>query len=210
MIKFNIYIQRDHFSLQAVGQLETGITTLVGQSGGGKSTFLKALAGLIRPQQGRIHIDATVWLDTEKGIFKKPQERRVGYMPQGNIVFPHMTVLDNLLYSRKSFLEEARKLMKQLHIDQYEKTKASLLSGGEQQRVALARALLAKPQVLLLDEPLSALDWDLKEQVRLDLMAVVIKAEIPCLWVTHDREEAQVVGQHQWRLADGRIISSGL
>ena len=162
MIEFSITVKRSHFTVSAQGQLDQGITVLTGSSGSGKSTLIKALAGLVPVESGFIRCDNADWVRVDRHLFIQPQGRQVGYMPQGNIVFPHMTVEANITYSKRGDQALLENLLLSLGIEKYRKQRVSSLSGGEQQRVALARALYAKPKLLLLDEPLSNLDWDLK------------------------------------------------
>lgn len=207
MIEFDIKIQRPTILVQGKGILSEGITALTGASGNGKSTLLKSLAGLIKPKAGFISHDGAYWFHKEQNIFVKPQRREVGYMPQGNIVFPHMNVVHNITYSKRGDKELLNRILERLHLEQYTHTKAGNLSGGEQQRVALGRALYAKPCILLLDEPLSALDWTLREQVQDDIVKIIKEWRIPCLWVTHNEAEAKAVGDSRWQFKDGLLHS---
>ena len=192
MITFSFTVARPSVTVKADGALPSGITVLTGQSGSGKSTFIKCIAGLVKPTTGSIQCDETTWVDRDKKLWVPAQERQVGYMPQGNIVFPHLSVERNITYSKRG-------------LEKYRKTKAGSLSGGEQQRVALGRALYSKPTVLLLDEPLSALDWNLRKQVREDLVSIIREWNVPCVWVTHDESEAESVGDRHWTCENGLI-----
>ena len=203
MISFDIVIERGTFVVKAQGTLQEGITTLMGPSGSGKSTFLKALCGLLTPKEGRITANNEVWF--EKGIGVPTQERHIGYMPQGNIVFPHMTVEENIRYSKQGSPELFDHIVERLRLTPHLKKKAKGLSGGEQQRVALGRALYSKPVLLILDEPLTALDVNLRAQLQQDLVAIISEWAIPCLWVTHSEEEAAAVGNHRLLCRDGMI-----
>lgn len=205
MIEFDIKVQRPTILVQGKGTLNEGITALTGASGNGKSTLLKSLAGLIKPKDGFIRLDGIYWFHKEKNIFVKPQGREVGYMLQGNVVFSHMNVVHNITYSKRGDEELLSRILERLHLEQYTNTKAGKLSGGEQQRVALGRALYAKPCILLLDEPLSALDWTLREQVQNDIVAIIKEWRIPCLWVTHNESEANAVGDSRWQFKDGML-----
>lgn len=193
-IIYDFEVVRPNVTVKGVGELGVGITTLMGPSGAGKSTIIKTLAGLTKPTTGFVSCGDTTWVDIEKKIWKSPQERLVGYMPQGNIVFPHMTVEKNITYSKRGDRELLEYLLDRLGLTKYRNTKARQLSGGEQQRVALGRALYAKPNLLLLDEPLTALDWELRHQVQQHIVDIIKEWQIPCLWVTHNREEAEEVG----------------
>ena len=203
MISFDIVIERGTFVVKAQGTLQEGITTLMGPSGSGKSTFLKALCGLLTPKEGRITANNEVWF--EKGTGVPTQERHIGYMPQGNIVFPHMTVEENIRYSKQGSPELFDHIVERLRLTPHLKKKAKGLSGGEQQRVALGRALYSKPVLLILDEPRTALDVNLRAQLQQDLVAIISEWAIPCLWVTHSEEEAAAVGNHRLLCRDGMI-----
>ena len=203
MISFDIVIERGTFTVKAQGTLREGITTLMGPSGSGKSTFLKALCGLLTPKTGRITAHDVVWF--EKGRVTSTQDRHIGYMPQGNIVFPHMTVEENIRYSKQGSPELFDHIVERLGLTPHLKKKAKGLSGGEQQRVALGRALYSKPVLLILDEPLTALDVNLRSQLQQDLVDIISEWGIPCLWVTHSEEEATAVGNHRLLCRDGVI-----
>ncbi len=203
MISFDIVIERGTFVVKAQGILQEGITTLMGPSGSGKSTFLKALCGLLTPKEGKITANDVIWF--EKGRGTPTQERHIGYMPQGNIVFPHMTVEENIRYSKQGSPELFDHIVERLRLTPHLKKKAKGLSGGEQQRVALGRALYSKPVLLILDEPLTALDVNLRAQLQQDLVAIISEWAIPCLWVTHSEEEAAAVGNHRLLCRDGMI-----
>ena len=203
MISFDIVIERGTFTVKAQGTLREGITTLMGSSGSGKSTFLKALCGLLTPKEGKITANDMVWFEKGKGM--PTQERHIGYMPQGNIVFPHMTVEENIRYSKQGSPELFDHIVERLRLTLHLKKKAKGLSGGEQQRVALGRALYSKPVLLILDEPLTALDVNLRAQLQQDLVAIISEWSIPCLWVTHSEEEAAAVGNHRLLCRNGMI-----
>ena len=203
MISFDIVIERGTFVVKAQGTLQEGITTLMGPSGSGKSTFLKALCGLLVPKEGKIIANDVIWFEKGRGV--PTQDRHIGYMPQGNIVFPHMTVEENIRYSKQGSPELFDHIVERLRLTPHLKKKAKGLSGGEQQRVALGRALYSKPVLLILDEPLTALDVNLRAQLQQDLVAIISEWAIPCLWVTHSEEEAAAVGNHRLLCRDGMI-----
>lgn len=208
MITFSFTVARPTIIVKADGVLPSGITVLTGQSGSGKSTFIKSIAGLVKPSTGIIRYDETTWVDRDRKIWVPAQERQVGYMPQGNIVFPHMSVEKNITYSNRGTPKICDELLVRLGLEKYRHTKAGRLSGGEQQRVALGRALYSKPTVLLLDEPLSALDWNLRKQVRQELMDIIREWDVPCLWVTHDESDVTAVGDRHW-ICEAGIIRTG-
>ena len=203
MISFDIVIERGTFVVKAQGTLQEGITTLMGPSGSGKSTFLKALCGLLTPKEGKITANDMIWFEKGRGV--PTQDRHIGYMPQGNIVFPHMTVEENIRYSKQGSPELFDHIVERLRLTPHLKKKAKGLSGGEQQRVALGRALYSKPVLLILDEPLTALDVNLRAQLQQDLVAIISEWSIPCLWVTHSEEEAAAVGNHRLLCRNGMI-----
>lgn len=208
MITFSFTVARPTIIVKADGVLPSGITVLTGQSGSGKSTFIKSIAGLVKPSTGIIRYDETTWVDRDRKVWVPAQERQVGYMPQGNIVFPHMSVEKNITYSNRGTPKICDELLVRLGLEKYRHTKAGRLSGGEQQRVALGRALYSKPTVLLLDEPLSALDWNLRKQVRRELMDIIREWDVPCLWVTHDESDVAAVGDRHW-ICEAGIIRTG-
>ena len=205
MITFSFTVARPSVTVKADGALPSGITVLTGQSGSGKSTFIKCIAGLVKPTTGSIQCDETTWVDRDKKLWVPAQERQVGYMPQGNIVFPHMTVAENIRYSKQGSPELFDHIVERLRLTPHLKKKAKGLSGGEQQRVALGRALYSKPVLLILDEPLTALDLGLRSQLQQDLVDIISEWGIPCLWVTHSEEEAAAVGNHRLVCRDGVI-----
>lgn len=206
MITFSFTVARTSMTVKAHGVLSSGITVLTGQSGSGKSTFIKCIAGLVKPTIGSIQCDEMTWVDKDRKIWVPAQKRQVGYMPQGNIVFPHLSVEHNITYSKRGTPDMCENLLTRLGLEQYRKTKARNLSGGEQQRVALGRALYSKPTILLLDEPLSALDWNLRKQVQEDLVSIIREWDVPCVWVTHDESEAKAVGDRHWICENGQIV----
>jgi molybdate transport system ATP-binding protein len=179
-----------------------GTVALVGPSGAGKTSVLRAVAGLVKPPSGRIALDADVWLDSATGLFRKPDERRVGLVFQEYALFPHMTVRENVAYAGKSRADE---LLERFRISHIAKARPNELSGGERQRVALARALARDPGVLLLDEPLSALDANTKIAVRGELQELLREFGLPTLLVTHDYEDAVSLADKVGVLVDGSL-----
>ncbi|HEV2591196.1 MAG TPA: ABC transporter ATP-binding protein [Gaiellaceae bacterium] len=177
---------------------------LVGPSGAGKSTVLNAVAGLVRPSAGKIVCAGEVW--SGPGAFARPEERSVGLVYQDYALFPHMTVRQNVEYSRR---HHADAYLERLGISHLTNAKPARLSGGERQRVALARALAREPRVLLLDEPLSALDAHTKVGVRGELQQLLAELDIPVLLVTHDFEDAAALAGSVGVLVDGRLRQLG-
>jgi molybdate transport system ATP-binding protein len=179
---------------------------LVGPSGAGKSTVLGAIAGLVKPSAGRITCDEETWFDAEQGVFVPPERRRVGLVFQEYALFPHLTVRQNIEYARRHAADE---YLDRFQIAHLEHVRPGSLSGGERQRVALARALARDPEILLLDEPLSALDAHTKIDVRAELQQLLAGLEIPALLVTHDFEDAAALAGRVGVIVEGRIRQTG-
>jgi ABC-type Fe3+/spermidine/putrescine transport system ATPase subunit len=179
---------------------------LVGPSGAGKTTVLRAVAGLVQPRSGRISSGSTVWFDGAAGISLPPDRRMVGLVFQDYALFPHLTVRENVEYSRR---HKADEYLDRFGIRHLERARPGDLSGGERQRVALARALARDPEVLLLDEPLSALDAHTKADVRTELQQLLSGLEIPVLLVTHDFEDAAALAGRVGVIVDGELRQTG-
>ena len=175
---------------------------LVGPSGAGKTSALRVVAGLARPVRGRVELGGETWLDTERGIDLRPEERRVGLVFQEYALFPHMSVRSNVAYGGRERVDE---LLERFHIAHLAEALPERLSGGERQRVALARALARDPDVLLLDEPLSALDAHTKLQVRGELSELLRGLDLPTLLVTHDYEDAAALADEVGVVVDGQL-----
>jgi molybdate transport system ATP-binding protein len=196
---------------------EAPVTVLFGPSGSGKTTLLRLLAGLERPDEGRISLsraglpDAT-WCDTARGTWLEPQQRRAAFLFQDYALFPHLTVAQNVAYAagpRSDASHAARKLLDTFGLAEFADRLPGAISGGQQQRVALARALAARPALLLLDEPLSALDSLTRQRVRNNLRRLLIESGVPAIVVTHDRMEAIALGDWMAVMIDGRIHQAG-
>lgn len=190
------------------------VTVLFGPSGAGKTTLLRCLAGLERPQRGRIVCAGSVWCDVEARCWVPPQQRQVGMLFQEYALFPHLTVSENLLLGaprpeRQAREQAARRLLQTLGLEGLADRLPSQLSGGQKQRVALARALVRNPGLLLLDEPLSALDAPTREGLRLELRHRLRGLGIPAVVVTHDRLEALALGDRLVVLERGQVQQVG-
>lgn len=190
------------------------LLALIGPSGSGKTTVLRAIAGLYRPQAGRIVAGGEIWLDTDAGIDLRPQARSVGLVFQDYALFPHLSALDNVRLAMLRFAEPARSrlaagLLARVHLKGLEARRQDALSGGERQRVALARALARDPKVLLLDEPFSAVDRMTREALKEELAALHRSLDIPIVLVTHDLEEAQALADRICVLHGGRTLQIG-
>ena len=193
---------------------DEGITVLFGASGAGKTSILRTIAGIITPDQGKIILDNKTYFDSAAGINLPIQKRRVGYVFQNPSLFPHMTAEENALYGAKpaahsSALAKVRELFAMLAI---EKTAARFpheLSGGEQQRIAMARALASDPLIMLLDEPLSAVDEVTRSRLLGEISDVQRRSAIPFLYVTHNHNEALRLGDKMLVIDEGRILQEG-
>ena len=203
------------FSLDVSAEVPPGFTILFGPSGAGKSTLLDCIAGLLRPDEGQIVLGGEVLFDSARGSSLPPQARRVAYLFQSPALFPHLTVEENVAYgiSRLSPQERHARVgeaLEKFRVAALRNRKPREISGGEQQRVALARSLVADPRALLLDEPLTGLEAGLKSSILEDLRAWNAARRIPILYVTHNREEVDILGERVIAIERGRISSSGM
>jgi molybdate transport system ATP-binding protein len=187
---------------------------LAGPSGAGKTSVLRIVAGLVRPETGMVRCGSQLWLDTAGGIDVAPERRRCGYVFQEYALFAHLSVWQNVAYplrdgSRDQRRERALALLERFGIAQLADQRPQRLSGGERQRVAVARALARRPAALLLDEPLSALDPRLRAAAGRELAHVLAETGVPALLVTHDFTEAAVLGTHVAVIDAGRVVQHG-
>ncbi len=190
------------------------VTVLFGPSGAGKTTLLRCVAGLERPDEGLVALGDTAWFDSARGVDLPPQDRRLGFLFQEYALFPHLTVAGNVTYglARSAVAEREHRLKTLLSLFSLDGLGARFpaqLSGGQRQRVALARALAGQPRLLLLDEPLSALDEPLRIPLREELRENLVSSGVPSLVVTHDRADALALGDRMATVVDGSIRSVG-
>jgi molybdate transport system ATP-binding protein len=184
---------------------------LYGVSGAGKTSTLRMLAGLMKPDRGRIEVNGSVWLDTDKRRYIRPQDRKIGFLFQDYALFPNMSVRQNLLFALekgqdKSIIDE---LIEMTELGDLRNRKPRTLSGGQQQRVALARALVRRPELLMLDEPLSALDTGMRAKLQDYLLQVHQRYGLTTLLVTHDLNELFKLADRVLVLENGRIVQEG-
>jgi len=177
---------------------------IVGPSGAGKSTLLRVLAGVERRARGLVEVDGTTWQHADRGVVVPPWERRVGWVPQDILLFPHLTVRENLGYAGAA-VTEIDEIAALLQVEPLLDRRPRRLSGGERQRVALGRALLSRPRLFLLDEPFSALDRPLRAQVSATVKELARARGIPLVLVSHDEEDARALAGERWHLANGRL-----
>jgi molybdate transport system ATP-binding protein len=198
------------FALDAALRLpldQAPVTVLFGASGSGKTTLLRLLAGLDRPDSGAIRFRNQVWHDSARAIHLPPQVRRAGFLFQDYALFPHLTVAENVAFAAPR--DGARRLLDTFGLSEFAARLPRQLSGGQQQRVALARALAAGPSLLLLDEPLSALDASTRARTRSELRRILRESGVPSIVVTHDRMEAVALGDWMAVMVAGRIHQAG-
>jgi molybdate transport system ATP-binding protein len=187
---------------------------IVGPSGAGKSTALRSIAGLYEPAVGKISCGSEVWFDSSKHIALPPQRRRVGLVFQSYALFPHLSALHNVAsamshHPKTERLDRAQRLLGTVHLDGFQDRRPSELSGGQQQRIALARALARDPNVLLLDEPLSAVDRRTRRRLRAELLEVRTTLSAPVILVTHDLDDASALADRMLVLDRGEVIQEG-
>lgn len=191
-----------------------GITAVMGPSGAGKTTLLTTIAGLVRPERGRIVLGERVLFDGEERTFVPPHARRIALVFQSLALFPHRSALENVAYgirarSKKERRDQATAWLERTRVGHLADRMPPSLSGGEAQRVAIARALASEPRALLLDEPFSAVDDALRSELREDLRALVAELGIVALLVTHQHDDAKSLASRVITLASGRVTSNG-
>lgn len=202
------------FQLQIEEEFPPGFTVVFGPSGAGKSTLLDCIAGLVRPDGGKITFGEETFFEAEKEICLPAQKRGIGYVFQSLALFPHLTVEGNVGYGLSGLPAADRvgrmeRILGAFHIERLRGRKPEELSGGEKQRVALARSVITEPRVLLLDEPLTGLDGELRRAILEDLRNWNAGQRIPILYVTHNREEVDAIGDRIVVMVDGRVGERG-
>jgi molybdate transport system ATP-binding protein len=207
---------RSDVTIRADLELESGdgrIMVLFGPSGSGKTTILRCLAGLERPEQGFIRFEDETWFDAARGIHVSPQRRRLGYVAQEYGLFPHLTVEQNIRFGMdpdsNDRLGRIEAILRTVHLAGMNDRFPTQLSGGERQRVALARVLARDPRLILLDEPLAALDLPLREPMRRELREFLRAVDVPSVIVTHDRVDALTIGDRMAVLSGGAVRQVG-
>jgi len=208
MIRVAISKRLPHFDIRADFEVDRSTVILWGESGAGKTTVLDCIAGLRRPNEGRIELEGKTVFSSADGVDVPPRERGIGYVFQDYALFPHLSAEDNIAVALgRDGRETAKEFLERLGLWRQRKRKPGQLSGGERQRLALARALAIRPRLLLLDEPFSALDAVTREQTYREFLALRDDLEMSVLLVTHGMAEAERLGNRILELQDG-VVSS--
>ncbi|MCR1974348.1 ATP-binding cassette domain-containing protein [Clostridium sporogenes] len=212
MIKLDIVKSLNHFDLQCKLTLGNEVVALQGSSGSGKTTILDCIAGIRTPDKGIIKIDNKIVFSSSENINLPIKDRHIGYLFQNYALFPHMTVEENILFgvkNQKNYdISYIKYITETFKIEHLKDRKPNQISGGEKQRVALARALAIKPNVLMLDEPFSALDKDTKEVVYKEFMEYKKKFKISIILVTHNSYEAELLADRSIIVHEGVLVKS--
>jgi molybdate transport system ATP-binding protein len=209
MIEIDLELPLASFALRVAARLEAGVTAVMGPSGSGKTSLLESVAGLRRGAKGRLALDGRVLLDSATGVGLAPEARQVGYVPQDAGLFPHLSAQANVRFGARADAAAVASAIATLEIGGLLERYPASLSGGEKQRVALARALATRPRLLLLDEPLAALDVGLRERILPYLLRVRDEWKTPVLYVTHNVGEALALSSRVLLLREGRVEATG-
>ena len=202
LLEARVRLPLDALQLDVSLNTPSAAVAIVGPSGAGKSTLLRVLAGVERRAKGTVLFRGETWQDSESGVWRPPWERGVGWVPQDDLLFPHLSVRENLGYAGGSAVS-VEEMAGQLSVDHLLDRRPRYLSGGERQRVALGRALLSSPRLLLLDEPFSALDRPLRREIVEQVSALARERAIPLVLVSHDEADADLMAEERWILSDG-------
>jgi molybdate transport system ATP-binding protein len=214
MVEVDIAVEREAFHLEASFAADAPIVALFGRSGSGKTTIVNAIAGLARPKRGRIAVGGRVLFDSARGIDLPPEKRRVGYVFQEGLLFPHLSVRANLEYGERltppaeRFVERSRAIGL-LGLEGLLDRGPNTLSGGEKQRVAIGRALLASPRILLMDEPLASLDAPRKAEILAYVELLRDELRLPIVYVSHALEEVTRLADRLVLISEGRVVADG-
>jgi molybdate transport system ATP-binding protein len=215
---FKIRKNLDHFAVDLEYEFDHGVLVIQGESGAGKTTILNCISGLTTPDEGRISVEDRIVFDSSAGIDIPTRLRNIGYLFQSYALFPNMTVHQNITYGIKNkpeykdkdkkeeLLRYADHVMETFGIAHLKKKHPNRISGGEKQRAALSRAIVAKPSLLLLDEPFSALDQQTKEIVYQQFALFKKNFQIPTILITHDAKESEMFADHRILIKEGHII----
>lgn len=203
-----VRVPLDAIDLDVDWRPERDHVAILGPSGSGKSTLLRVLAGLEPRAVGRVSFGGEVWLDSGSGTTKPAWERKIGWVPQDALLFPHLSLRENLAYAGAAPADVER-MAESLFLSELLDRRPRFLSGGERQRVALGRALLSSPRLLLLDEPFSALDRPLRSEIAATVRAFAQRNGTPIVLVSHDEHDAELLADERWVLVGGSLTASG-
>lgn len=212
MLELTMSLRRGGLGIETDVQIPGGVTALFGRSGAGKTSVIHAVAGLLRPERGRIVLRGDVLFDTEAGVDLRPEQRGLGVVFQDGRLFPHLSVRGNLRYGMRTTSEGSTRfdaVVSLLDLEPLLDRRPGSLSGGERQRVAIGRALTTSPRLLLLDEPLASLDVARKAEVLPHLGRLTRELDLPVLYVTHSVDEIFELADHLLVMDDGRVIADG-
>ena len=204
-LRLDLSLPLRSFDVELALDVEAETVALVGPSGAGKTSVLRAVAGLIRPRRGVVACGGVTWFDSAARVDRRPEDRPVGYVFQEYALFPHLTVAQNVAFGGR----DGEGFLRRLDVAHLADAKPAELSGGERQRVALARALARRPRVLLLDEPMAALDAHTRAGVRAELHDVLRELRLPTVLVTHDFEDAAALADRVGVLVEGKLRQLG-
>lgn len=211
-LAFDISMQQGGFTLNAADRSRVEVLGLFGPSGAGKTSLLEAIAGIRTPTRGEINVDETTLFSSTRNINIKPRDRRIGYVPQDALLFPHMSVRGNLLFGShqpsiagRPPAAELHDVAKMLEIEGLLGRGVQGLSGGERQRIALGRALMTHPMLLLMDEPLAAVDRERRERILPYLLRIRRELHVPLVYVTHDESELEQIADRILVIANGSV-----
>lgn len=211
MINIDVVKQLTTFSFEFKQMVPCqGVTAILGVSGAGKSTLINLINGLIKPDQGKISLNDVTLVATKQNIFVPPEQRNIGTVFQDALLFPHLRVIKNLTYGAKNInRQKFDEIINVLNINHLLKRYPAMLSGGEKQRVAIGRALLTNPKLLLMDEPLSALDMPRKKELLNYIDILVNEFKVPIIYVTHNINEVKRIANYVVILEQGKLLSHG-